>query len=171
MGVTDHKETANRQVQTLRAAVLTVSDTRTEADDESGALIRELVTAAGHEVTYHRILRNEMQQVRAEVARIMAEDIADFAITTGGTGISPRDLSIEAVRPLFQKELEGFGDLFRFLSFQEVGSAALLSRATAGSVGRGLVFCLPGSKAAVRLAVERLILPEIRHLISQLRKV
>ncbi|MCG0237897.1 MAG: MogA/MoaB family molybdenum cofactor biosynthesis protein [Firmicutes bacterium] len=170
MGVTDHKEAAARQVQSLRAAVLTVSDTRTEASDASGAAIRDLVTRAGHQVVHYRILKDEPLAVRAEVARLAGEEAADFIVTTGGTGISPRDQTIEAVRPLFQKELEGFGDLFRMLSFQEVGSAALLSRATAGTVGRCLVFCLPGSEAAVRLALEKLVLPEIRHLIAQLRK-
>lgn len=169
MGVDDHKAAA-AQVDGLAAAVLTVSDSRTEASDESGALMRDLITAAGHRVAHYAVLRNEPEQVRALVARLAAEGTADFIITTGGTGISPRDLSIEAVRPLFGKELEGFGDLFRLLSFHEVGSAALLSRATAGSVGRSVVFCLPGSRAAVRLALEKLILPEVKHLIAQLRK-
>lgn len=170
MGVEDHKATAARQVSGLAGAVITVSDTRTEATDESGALMKELITAAGHRVAYYGIVKNEPEQLRELVARLAAAGTADFLITTGGTGISPRDLSIEAVKPLFGKEIEGFGDLFRFLSYQEVGSAALLSRATAGTVGRSVVFCLPGSKAAVRLALEKLILPEVRHLIAQLRK-
>ncbi len=170
MGVDDHKAAAAQQVSGLAGAVLTVSDSRTEATDESGALMKELISAAGHRVAYYSVLRNEPDQVRELVSRLAAEGTADFIITTGGTGISPRDLSIEAVRPLFGKEVEGFGDLFRLLSYQEVGSAALLSRATAGTVGRSVVFCLPGSRAAVRLALEKLILPEVKHLISQLRK-
>lgn len=168
MGVEDHKEAAAQQVSGLSAAVLTVSDTRTAANDESGDTIAGLVAAAGHQVAHRAILQNEPAAVRAAVAGLAAE--VDFIITTGGTGISPRDLSIEAVRPLFQKELEGFGDLFRYLSYQDVGTAALLSRATAGTIGRAVAFCLPGSRAAVRLAVEKLILPEIRHLVAQLRK-
>jgi molybdopterin adenylyltransferase len=167
VGVQDHKEAAE-QLLPLSAAVLTVSDTRTEKDDKSGALLRELIEAAGHRVGAYRILRNEPVTLQETVATLAAE--VDFIVTTGGTGVSPRDLSIEACRPLFQKELDGFGDLFRFLSYQEIGSAAILSRATAGTVGRSVLFCLPGSAAAVRLAAERLILPEIRHLVSQLRK-
>lgn len=168
MGVQDHKEAA-AQLGSFRGAVLTVSDSRTEATDESGKILQELIVAAGHQVGAYRLIKNEMDVVRATVRALAAE--VDFIITTGGTGMSPRDLSIEACRPLFTKELEGFGDVFRLISFQEVGSAAILSRATGGSVGQALVFCLPGSKAAVRLAAERLILPEIKHLLSQVRKV
>jgi len=168
LGATDHKEAA-ANLGSFKAAVLTVSDSRTLATDESGRLMQDLISAAGHQVAEYRILKNEPEVVRSIVAELA--DQVDFMITTGGTGLSPRDLSIEACRPLFTKELEGFGDIFRMLSFAEIGSAAIMSRATAGSVGRALLFCLPGSKAAVRLAVERLILPEIKHLISQVRKV
>lgn len=167
MGVQDHKEAA-AGISGLRGCVLTVSDSRTEATDESGRLLQELITAGGHSVFAYRVVKNEPEVVRALVTELAQE--ADFIITTGGTGMSPRDLSIEACRPLFTKELEGFGDVFRMLSFQEIGSAAIMSRATGGSVGRAMVFCLPGSKAAVRLATERLILPEIRHLLAQVRK-
>lgn len=167
MGVQDHKEAA-ASTGALRGAVLTISDSRTEATDESGRLLKELIATAGHCVYAYRLVKNEPETVRAIVTALADE--ADFIITTGGTGMSPRDLSIEACRPLFTRELEGFGDVFRLLSFQEIGSAAIMSRATGGSVGRAMVFCLPGSKAAVRLAAERLILPEIKHLLSQVRK-
>jgi len=167
MGVTDHKEAA-AALGSLKAAVVTVSDTRTEATDASGRALRELIQAAGHEVVAYRLVKDDLETIRATVAELVPQ--VDFLITTGGTGMSPRDVTIEACRPLFTKELEGFGDLFRLLSFQEVGSAAMLSRAAAGSMGRSMVFCLPGSEAAVRLAAERLILPEIRHLISQIRR-
>lgn len=169
MGVHDHKEEAARHVHQLSAGVITVSDTRTEATDESGKLIRELIEAAGHRVERYRIVPDEQEQIRQ-----CAEEFAgavDFVVVTGGTGMSPRDVTIEACRPLFTRELEGFGDLFRLLSFEEVGSAAIMSRATAGSVGRSMLFCLPGSRGAVRLATERLILPEIKHLINTIRKV
>jgi molybdenum cofactor biosynthesis protein B len=167
MGVQDHKEAA-ASLGGLRAAVLTVSDSRTEATDESGKLMRALFEQAGHQPVVYRILRNDPAAVRATVTELI--DQVDFLVTTGGTGMSPCDLTIEACRPLFTKELEGFGDLFRMLSFTEIGSAAILSRATAGSIGPAMLFCLPGSQAAVRLAVERLILPEIKHLIAQVRK-
>lgn len=168
MGVQDHKEAA-ADLGSFSAAVLTVSDTRTEATDESGKLLQELIVAAGHQVGAYRLIPNRPEQVRAAVDELATQ--VDFIITTGGTGMSPRDLSIEACRPLFTRELEGFGDIFRYLSYQEIGSAAILSRATGGSIGRAMVFCLPGSKAAVRLAAEKLILPEIQHLLSQVRKV
>lgn len=167
MGVHDHKEAA--AALQLAGAVITVSDTRTEANDESGRLLREQIEAAGHRVAAYCIVKDEKEQIEASVRSFAAQ--ADFVIITGGTGMSPRDVTIEACRPLFTKELEGFGDVFRLLSFEEIGSAAIMSRATAGAVGRTMLFCLPGSKAAVRLAMERLILPEVKHLISTIRKV
>jgi molybdenum cofactor biosynthesis protein B len=167
MGVQDHREAA-AGLTGLKAAVITISDSRTEATDESGRLLRELVQAAGHQVAAYRLIKNDPEAVQAAVRELAGQ--VDFIITTGGTGMSPRDLTIESCRPLFTKELEGFGDLFRFLSYAEVGAAAILSRATAGSVGRAMVFCLPGSKAAVELAATKLILPEIRHLLAQVRK-
>lgn len=167
MGVQDHKEAA-AGLGSFRAAVITVSDSRTEETDESGRLLMDLIRGAGHQISAYRLIRNEADVLRSTVTEL-AEQV-DFMITTGGTGMSPRDLSIEACRPLFTKELEGFGDLFRLLSFEEIGTAAMLSRATGGSVGQAMIFCLPGSKAACRLATERLILPEIKHLIAQVRK-
>ncbi len=168
MGVQDHKEAA-AALGTFRGAVLTISDSRTEATDESGKILQELIIGAGHQVGAYRLVKNDPETVQATVRELAAQ--VDFIITTGGTGMSPRDLTIESCRPLFTKELEGFGDVFRLISFQEIGSAAILSRATGGSVGQALVFCLPGSKAAVRLAAEKQILPEIKHLLAQVRKV
>lgn len=167
MGVQDHKEVA-AELAGLSGAVLTISDSRTEATDESGKLLVSLIEAQGFRVGAYRLVKNEVEVVRNTVQELAGQ--VDFIITTGGTGMSPRDLTIESCRPLFTKELEGFGDLFRLLSFQEIGSAAVMSRATAGSVGRAMLFCLPGSKAAVGLAAEKLILPEVKHLIAQVRK-
>lgn len=169
MGVEDHKEKA-ASLGSFAGGVLTISDSRSEADDESGATIKALIAASGHRVGFYAVVRNEPEAVRRTVQEWLTAG-ADFIITTGGTGLSPRDLSIETLRPLLTRELDGFGELFRHLSFQEVGTAALLSRATGGSVGGSLLFCLPGSRAAVRLATERLILPELKHLLSQVRKV
>lgn len=168
MGVDDHRQQA-ALLGSFAGGVLTISDSRSEADDESGAAIRALIEAGGHRVRHYAVVRNDPAAVRQTVQEWVAAG-ADFIITTGGTGLSPRDQTIETLRPLLDKELDGFGELFRHLSFQAVGTAALLSRATGGSVGRSLLFCLPGSKAAVQLATERLILPELKHLLSQVRK-
>ena len=168
MGAKDYKEAA-ASLQGLVAAVVTISDSRKEATDESGRLLIELIEGAGFSVGAYRIIRDDRDQIQQTVRQLAQE--VDFIVTTGGTGMSPRDVTIEACRPLLTKELEGFGDLFRLLSFQEIGSAAIMSRATGGAVGRAMLFCLPGSKSAVRLATERLILPEIKHLISHIRKV
>ena len=168
LGVHDHKHEAEAHVQQLTAGVITVSDTRTEETDESGKLLRELVEGAGHRVTHYRIVPDEVGAIRGAVVEFA--QAVDFVILSGGTGMTPRDVTIEACRPLMTKDLEGFGELFRVLSYQEIGSAAVMSRAAAGAMGPVMLFCLPGSKAAVRLATERLILPEIKHLISHIRK-
>jgi molybdenum cofactor biosynthesis protein B len=150
--------------------VLTVSDTRTEATDTGGAAIRELLTRAGHSVSGHAIVKDEATQVAAIVRERIADPATEVIITTGGTGISARDTTFEAVTALFDKRIDGFGELFRSLSFSEIGSAAMLSRATAGTIGRTAIFVLPGSPSAVRLAMERLIVPELGHIVQQLVK-
>ncbi len=150
--------------------VLTVSDTRTEATDTGGRAIQDLLTAAGHTVAGYRILPDEPAQVRAVVELAIANLDVQVVITTGGTGVTSRDSTYEAVAALLEKRLDGFGELFRALSFQEIGAAAMLSRAVAGTVGRKAVFVLPGSEHAVRLAVTKLILPELGHLAQQLGK-
>jgi molybdenum cofactor biosynthesis protein B len=150
--------------------VLTVSDTRTHETDTGGRAIRELLVGAGHAISGHAIVRDEPVDVAALV-RARVDDPATHAIiTTGGTGISSRDATYEAVHALLDKQLDGFGELFRMLSFHEIGPAAMMSRATAGSIGRTAVFVLPGSLAAVRLAMEKLIVPELAHVVQQLRK-
>jgi molybdopterin adenylyltransferase len=150
--------------------VLTVSDTRTETSDSGGGAIRELLTAAGHTVAGYRILPDEPAQVRAAVELALANPDVQVVITTGGTGVTSRDSTYEAVAALLHKRLDGFGELFRALSYQEIGAAAMLSRAVAGTVGRKAVFVLPGSEHAVRLAITKLILPELGHLAQQLGK-
>lgn len=155
----------------VRCALLTVSDSRTEATDESGALMRRLVEGAGHEVVTQALLRNDEHAVREHVRALTLRDDVDAILITGGTGLGSRDRTVEAVRALFQKELPGFGEIFRVLSFQEqVGTAAILSRAVAGGVNGRLVASMPGSKAAVELALTRVLLPELRHAIRELRR-
>jgi molybdopterin adenylyltransferase len=150
--------------------VLTVSDTRTPETDTSGRAIRELLVGAGHAISGHAIVRDEPADVAALVRAHVDDSSTQAIITTGGTGISARDATYEAVHALLDKQLDGFGELFRMLSFQEIGPAAMMSRATAGSIGRTAVFVLPGSLAAVRLAMEKLIVPELGHVVQQLRK-
>jgi molybdenum cofactor biosynthesis protein B len=150
--------------------VLTVSDTRTPDTDTGGAAIRELLESAGHQVSGHDIVRDEPDDVATRVAERLGDKRTQVIITTGGTGISSRDGTYEAVQALLEKHLDGFGELFRMLSFQEIGSAAMMSRATAGTANGKAVFVLPGSPGAVRLAMTRLILPELGHVVQQLRR-
>jgi molybdenum cofactor biosynthesis protein B len=167
VGVTDHKAQAPPSVGCF---VLTVSDTRTADTDTSGRAIRELLEAAGHQVVGSALVRDDADQVTAIVRKQLVNSATRVIIATGGTGITSRDGTFEAVDRLFEKRLTGFGELFRMLSFEEIGSAAMLSRAAAGTVGRKAIFVLPGSESAVRLAMTRLIAPELGHVIQQLNK-
>ncbi len=150
--------------------VLTVSDTRSPMTDTSGALIRDVLEKAGHRVSGSMVVRDEPEIVAQIITREADRGRAHAIIITGGTGVSTRDGSYEAVSSLLDKQLDGFGELFRMLSYQDIGPAAMLSRATAGIVGRTAVFLLPGSESAVRLGMEELILPELGHIVQQIRK-
>lgn len=160
----EHRSAAPRQVD---CAVLTVSDTRTLETDRGGRILVDLLSAAGHTVAARRILPDEVAALQRLLVTWIADPTIEAILLTGGTGIAPRDCTPEAVAPLFDKPLPGFGELFRMLSFQEIGPAAMLSRAAAGVAGGTLVFLLPGSPGGVRLALERLILPELGHLVGQ----
>jgi molybdenum cofactor biosynthesis protein B len=150
--------------------VLTVSDTRTAATDTSGRAIRDLLEADGHVIMGSSIVRDEPDDVTARVRAALNDPQVQAIITTGGTGVTSRDGTFEAVNRLLEKRLDGFGELFRMLSYQQIGSPAMMSRATAGTANRKAIFVLPGSEDAVRLAMTRLILPELGHVIQQLRK-
>ena len=154
----------------IACAVLTVSDSRTVADDTSGTLIGALLQASGHQARAHQIVPDDANAIREAVLRVLARADVDAVIATGGTGVSPRDVTPDTLEPLFEKRLAGFGELFRMLSYQEIGAAAVLSRATAGTVAGKVVYVMPGSSAAVRLAMEKLILPELAHIVGQLRR-
>jgi molybdenum cofactor biosynthesis protein B len=154
----------------LGFAILTASDSRGAADDTSGDRIDVLATQAGHAVRARELVKDDAEAIRDAVVRLLAAPGVDAVVVTGGTGFSPRDVSVEAVAPLFDRPVEGFGELFRMLSYQQVGAAAMLSRATAGLVGERAVFLLPGSPQAVALAMEALILPEAAHLLGQARR-
>jgi molybdenum cofactor biosynthesis protein B len=162
-----HRESAPEHV---RLAVLTISDTRTPENDTGGDTIEELMRGAGHEIVERRIVRDDAARIRTEIVNLLARPDADAVITTGGTGISARDTTYEVVDRMIEKKLDGFGEIFRALSYEEIGAAAILSRAVAGTVGTKLVACLPGSRNAVRLAVEKLLVPEISHIVFELRK-
>jgi molybdenum cofactor biosynthesis protein B len=163
----EHKAEAPR---TARCFVLTVSDTRTAQNDTSGLAIRDLLVSSGYQVVGHRIVRDEPDQVTAVVQAQLADPNVQVVITTGGTGITSRDWTFEAIDRLLEKRLEGFGELFRMLSFHEIGAAAMMSRAVAGVARRKAIFVLPGSESAVRLALTKLILPELGHVLQQLSK-
>lgn len=159
----DHKAQAPRSV---RCFVLTVSDTRTADTDTGGAAIAQLLKAAGHEIAGTAIVKDDPALVRATIEQQLA-GAAQAIITTGGTGISSRDSTYEAVAGLLQKRLDGFGELFRMLSYEQIGAAAMMSRACAGLAAGRIVIALPGSEAAVRLAMERLVIPELGHMVQQ----
>lgn len=165
MSLVQHKAQAPASVACY---VLTVSDSRTPDTDTSGRAIRELLEGAGHSVTGHAIVKDEPAQVTLHVQGQLSDPRTQIIIATGGTGVTSRDGTFEAIDRLFDKRLDGFGELFRMLSFPEIGAAAMFSRATAGTVGRKAIFVLPGSEHAVRLAMTRLILPELGHLAQQL---
>jgi molybdenum cofactor biosynthesis protein B len=147
--------------------IITISDTRTDATDTSGQAISDLLAAAGHQVLGRVILKDDASLVRGTIERLLARPEVQVVISTGGTGITSRDTTFEAVDALLEKRLDGFGELFRMLSFEQIGAAAMLSRATAGLAGGRIIVALPGSEPAVRLAMEKLLLPELGHLVQQ----
>ena len=154
----------------LRVFVLTVSDTRTDETDSSGRAIIELLIAAGHQVAGKAIEKDDPAAVAELVRQQAAIADVDAIITTGGTGLTSRDSTFEAIDALLTKRLPGFGELFRMLSYHDIGAAAMLSRACAGTIGRVIVISLPGSEKAVRLAMTKLVVPELGHLVQQARK-
>jgi molybdopterin adenylyltransferase len=162
-----HRESAP---ETVRVAILTISDTRTRETDTGGDIAEELLTDAGQDVVERRIVRDEVAGIRNNLVDLLAKSDVDAVVTTGGTGISARDATYEVVERMIEKRLDGFGEIFRMLSYEEIGSAAIMSRALAGSVGSKFVASLPGSRNAVRLAVERLLVPELAHIVFELRK-
>ena len=155
----------------LNCAIVTVTDTRTVDNDESGAAIKRLIEGAGHRMADYTLLPNNEARVRGQVRALVARNDIDVVLITGGTGLGSKDRTVEAVRSVIEKELPGFGELFRMVSFQEqVGTAAILTRAVAGSASGKLVVSMPGSKAAVELALTRILLPELRHAVRELRR-
>jgi molybdenum cofactor biosynthesis protein B len=167
MGHREHHRDAPRRIATV---VLTVSDTRTSGSDSGGRRIRRLLERAGHRVAGHRIVPDDPSRIRGAVRGWLRDPGVSAIILTGGTGVAPRDRTLEAVEDLFEKRLDGFGEIFRMLSYRQVGSSAILSRAAAGVAAGRVLFVLPGSEKAVDLAMRRLILPEIGHLVAEITK-
>jgi len=154
----------HKQLQSVAAAVLTVSDTRTADTDKSGPLIRDLLTAAGHQLLTHAIVKDEPDQIRETLLTLRDRADCRAVLINGGTGLAARDTTYEAVCEVLDKRLDGFGELFRMLSYEQIGPAAMLSRAVAGAMNDTAVFAMPGSTNAVKLAMECLILPELSHI-------
>lgn len=166
MGLTPHPDTV---LISLNCAVVTVSDTRTPETDRSGHLIQELLVEAAHHVTAYIIVQDEPTQIEQQLYLLAKRSDVDVIVLNGGTGIAPRDTTYDVIERLLEKSLPGFGEVFRWLSYAEIGSRAIASRAIAGVFQETVVFSLPGSSNAVLLAMQKLILPEIRHLVSQLK--
>lgn len=168
MPADDHKRAAARDRISARTVVLTLSDSRTEASDESGRTIREQLEAADHRVAGYRVLPNDAARLTAELEPWLAGADCDLIVTSGGTGLGPQDRTVEAVEPLLERVLPGFGELFRRRSEAQIGTAAFMTRTLLGSSRGKVIVCLPGSKGAVRLGME-LLLPELDHLLWVLR--
>jgi molybdenum cofactor biosynthesis protein B len=170
MSLQEHSERAGREVGAARCHILTVSDTRQADNDDSGRAAAGLIEAGGHEVADRRIVPNDKGAI-VEAARAAIAGGADLVLALGGTGISKRDVTVEALRELMTRELPGFGELFRSLSAREIGSATILSRATLGVTAEGrLVAATPGSPAAVHIALRDVLVPQLRHLLREIRK-
>jgi molybdenum cofactor biosynthesis protein B len=166
MSVQEHKEKGKKS---LRCFVITVSDTRDETTDTSGQTIKKFLADEGHQTAGYTIVKDEPLQIEALLNEVLGISEVDAVLVNGGTGIAPRDGTYEVVSRFLEKKLDGFGEIFRYLSYMDIGSAAIMSRAAAGSARGKVLISLPGSKGAVSLAMEKLILPEIRHMVSQLQ--
>ena len=165
----EHRQAGAQQFPTIECAVITVSDSRTELNDKSGAIIQSMLQEAGHEVVGYRLVKNDAQQITQALTHMLAGR-ARFVMLTGGTGPGTRDITVETVQSLLEKELTGFGELFRILSYEEIGAATILSRATAGRIGNKFVVCCPGSSGAVRLALNEILIPELAHILREMNR-
>ncbi len=168
MGHEEHRRESEKIVD-VKFSILTISDKRSVESDETGKFIKEFLAKYNFNVIHHSVVRNRIDDIRREIMRVVLSE-TDVIVTTGGTGVSKRDLTIEAVEGLFEKKIEGFGEIFRMISFHRIGSAAMMTRATAGIIKDKVVFCLPGSPDAVEMAMKEIIIREIKHLVWEMRK-
>jgi len=165
-----HKEHKHHAPKSVGCMVITCSDTRTVETDTSGQLIQKLLKEQGHTIAAYHLVRDEPAEIKARIAQGITNDAVQAIIINGGTGISRRDSTFEAVDAMLEKRLDGFGEVFRYLTYQDIGSPAIMSRATAGIINGRILFSTPGSENAVRLAMGKLILPELGHLVKELTK-
>jgi molybdenum cofactor biosynthesis protein B len=164
MGYHEHKTHENKSVG---CAVLVTSDSRTEETDESGKLIRQRLTDNGHKVVYYTILKNDAAVLKSKILELLKQEDVQVIITSGGTVLSHKDVTIDTIQPMLEKNLDGFGELFRSLTFQELGTASIMSRAAAGVINGKVIICFPGSLGAATLAMDKIILSEIGHLVRE----
>ncbi len=164
MGYHQHKEISPKNIA---CAVITISDSRTEATDESGTFLKARMAEAGHQVLLYTLLKNDPEAIRRTFTGLLARPELQVIITTGGTGASHRDITIETITTMLEKKLDGFGELFRYLTYQEIGTTSVMSRAMAGVIQGKVVISLPGSLNAVTLAIEKIILPEVGHMVRE----
>ena len=164
MGYHEHKTHENK---TVGCAVLVTSDNRTEETDESGKLIKQRLLDKGHKVVYYTILKNDAAVLKNKIIELIKQEEVQVIITSGGTGLSHKDVTVNTVQSMLEKQLDGFGELFRQLTYQELGTASIMSRATAGIINGKVIICFPGSLGAATLAMDKIILPEIGHLVRE----
>jgi molybdenum cofactor biosynthesis protein B len=164
MGYQEHRHLA---LKSVACAVITTSDSRTEAEDESGRLIKQRLTDSGHTVAFYTILKNDAAILREEIEELVAGDSVQAIITSGGTGLSHRDVTVDTIATMLEKKLDGFGELFRQLTYQEIGPGSVLSRALAGVVKGKVIICIPGSTGAAALAMDKIIVPELGHMVRE----
>ena len=161
------REPHERSKKNVNVAIVVVSDSRTQDTDESGKVASDLLEKKGHTVVEHRLIGNDTDAIVNTLSGLTNRTDIDVILTIGGTGISRRDITVDVLSPLMEKKLEGFGEMFRTMSFEQIGTGALMSRSTAGVINGKVVLCLPGSTAAIRLAVKKIVIPEIGHMVYE----
>jgi molybdenum cofactor biosynthesis protein B len=164
MSYHEHKRLENKAVG---CAVLVTSDSRTEETDESGKLIKQRLLDKGHKIVYYTILKNDAAILKNKIVELIKQEEVQVIITSGGTGLSHKDVTVDTVQSMLEKLLDGFGELFRQLTYQELGTASIMSRATAGVINGKIIICFPGSLGAATLAMDKIILPEIGHMVRE----
>jgi molybdenum cofactor biosynthesis protein B len=165
-----YREHKKGSPQSVNCAVLIISDSRTEQTDESGKFLKQALSQNGHQVIAYAILKNDSEAIERKIRELLSQDELQVIITSGGTGISHRDVTVETVSSIMEKKLDGFGELFRSLSYQEIGTASIMSRAVAGVIGGKIIICIPGSLGAAKLAIDKIILPEIGHMVREVTR-